>query len=84
MPAAVFKAEIDFSAGASFDPALVLDDPATPLDTAVLGTAAADIVDITAFVTQCYIRRAFNRSSDSFIGGSAKIVFVDKEFLFNM
>ena len=83
MPAAVFKAEIDFSAGASFDPALVLDDPATPLDTAVLGTAAADIVDITAFVTQCYIRRAFNRSSDSFIGGSAKIVFVDQTGTFN-
>jgi len=83
MPAAVFKAEIDFSNGASFDPALVLDDPATPLDTAVLGTAAADIVDITAFVTQCYIRRAFNRSSDSFIGGSAKIVFVDQTGTFN-
>ena len=83
MPAAVFKAEIDFSAGASFDPALVLDDPATPLDTAVLGTAAADIVDITTFVTQCYIRRAFNRSSDSFIGGSAKIVFVDQTGTFN-
>jgi len=83
MPAAVFKAEIDFSAGASFDPALVLDDPATPLDIAVLGTAAADIVDITAFVTQFYIRRAFNRSSDSFIGGSAKIVFVDQTGTFN-
>ena len=83
MPAAVFKAEIDFSNGASFDPALVLDDPATPLDTAVLGTAAADVVDITAFVTQCYIRRAFNRSSDSFIGGSAKIVFVDQTGTFN-
>ena len=83
MSAAVFKAEIDFSAGASFDPALVLDDPATPLDTAVLGTAAADIVNITAFVTQCYIRRAFNRSSDSFIGGSAKIVFVDQTGTFN-
>jgi hypothetical protein len=83
MSAAVFKAEIDFSAGASFDPALVLDDPATPLDTAVLGTSAADVVDITAFVTQCYIRRAFNRSSDSFIGGSAKIVFVDQTGTFN-
>jgi len=83
MPAAVFKAEIDFSNGASFDPSLVLDDPSTPLDTAVLGTAAADVVDITAFVTQCYIRRAFNRSSDSFIGGSAKIVFVDQTGTFN-
>jgi len=83
MPAAIFKAEIDFSNGASFDPALVLDDPATPLDVAILGTAAADIVDITDFVTQCYIRRAFNRSSDSFIGGSAKIVFVDQTGQFN-
>jgi len=83
MSAAIFKAEIDFSNGASFDPALVLDDPSTPLDIAVLGTAAADVVDITNFVTECYIRRAFNRSSDSFIGGTAKIVFVDQTGQFN-
>ena len=83
MSAAVFKAQIDFSNGASFDPALVLDDPSTPLGIAVLGTVAADVVDITDFVTQCYIRRAFNRSSDSFIGGSAKIVFVDQTGEFN-
>ena len=83
MPAAIFKAEIDFSNGASFDPALVLDDPATPLDLAILGTAASDVVDITNFVTQCFIRRAFNRSSDSFIGGSAKVVFIDQTGTFN-
>ena len=83
MPAAIFKAEIDFSGGASFDPALILDDPATPLDAAVLGTAAAEVVDITAFVTQCYIRRAFNRSSDSFTGGTARITFVDETGEFN-
>jgi len=83
MPAAIFRAEIDFSGGASFDPALVLDDPATPLDIAVLGTAAADTVDITEFVTQCYIRRAFNRSSDSFTGGTARITFVDETGQFN-
>ena len=83
MPAAIFSAEIDFSNGASFDPALVLDDPATPLDVAILGTAAADIVDITLYVTQCYIRRAFNRSSDSFTGGTARITFVDETGQFN-
>jgi hypothetical protein len=83
MPAAIFKAEIDFSGGASFDPALVLDDPATPLDFSVLGTAAADVVDITNLVTQCYISRAFNRSSDSFTGGTARIVFVDETGEFN-
>ena len=83
MPAAIFKAEIDFSNGASFDPALILDDPATPLDSSVLGTAAADVVDITSLVTQCYIRRAFNRSSDSFTGGTARITFVDETGQFN-
>jgi hypothetical protein len=83
MPAAIFRAEIDFSGGASFDPALVLDDPSTPLDSSVLGTAAADVIDITDFVTQCYIRRAFNRSSDSFTGGTARITFVDETGEFN-
>jgi hypothetical protein len=83
MPAAIFRAEIDFSNGASFDPALILDDPATPLDSSVLGTAAADVVDITSLVTQCYIRRAFNRSSDSFTGGTARITFVDETGQFN-
>ena len=83
MPAAIFKAEIDFSSGASFDPALVLDDPSTPLDFAVLGDVAADVVDITPYVTQCYIRRAFNRSSDAFTGGTARIIFVDETGEFN-
>lgn len=83
MPAAIFSAKIDMSNGASFDPALVLDDPSTPLDTAVLGTAAPDVYDITDLVTQCYIRRAFNRSSDSFTGGTAKVVFVDQNGVFN-
>lgn len=83
MSAAIFKAEIDFSSSATFDPALVLDDPATPLDFSVLGTAAADVVDITQLVTQCYISRAFNRSSDSFTGGTARITFVDETGEFN-
>lgn len=83
MAAATLDVAIDFSQGAVFDPSLVLDDPATPLDYSVLGTAAADIVDITPYVTQCYIRRAFNRSSDSFVGGTAKITFVDETGEFN-
>jgi hypothetical protein len=83
MPAAIFKAIIDFSNGASFDPALVLDNTLTLLDYSILGTAAADVVDITDFVTQCYIRRAFNRSADSFTGGTARITFVDETGQFN-
>jgi len=83
MPAAVLMVEIDFSNGASFDPALILDNSATPLDYSVLGTAAADVIDITPYVTQTYIRRAFNRSSDSFTGGTARIIFVDETGEFN-
>lgn len=83
MPAATLSVKIDFSNGATFDPAIILDSPDTPLDYSVLGTAAADIVDITSLVTQLYIRRAFNRSADSFTGGNAKLVFIDQNGNFN-
>lgn len=83
MPAATLSVKIDFSNGATFDPALILDSPDTPLDYSVLGTAAADIVDITSLVTQLYIRRAFNRSADSFTGGNARLVFIDQNGNFN-
>jgi hypothetical protein len=83
MPAANLSVEIDFSNGATFDPALVLDDPATPLDKAVLGTDVSDVIDITPFMTQSFIKRAFNRSADSFVGGNARIVFVDQTGEFN-
>jgi hypothetical protein len=83
MSAAILKTTIDFSGGADFDPALVLDDINTVLDSALLGTVAADVVDITEFVTQTFIKRAYNRSSDSFVSGSAKIVFVDQTGAFN-
>jgi hypothetical protein len=83
MSAANLSVEIDFSNGATFDPALVLDDPATPLDKAVLGTDVSDVIDITPFMTQSFIKRAFNRSADSFVGGNARIVFVDQTGEFN-
>jgi hypothetical protein len=83
MSAANLSVEIDFSNGATFDPALVLDDPATPLDKAILGTDASDVIDITPFMTQSFIKRAFNRSADSFVGGNARIVFVDQTGEFN-
>jgi hypothetical protein len=83
MAAANLSVEIDFSNGATFDPALVLDDPATPLDKAILGTDASDVIDITPYMTQSFIKRAFNRSADSFVGGNARIVFVDQTGEFN-
>jgi len=83
MAGAVFKCVIDFSNGATFDPALVLDDPTTPLDTAVLGTAAADTLDVTQYVISARIRRSYNRTSDSFLGGSAQVRLIDQTGLFN-
>ena len=83
MAGAVFKCVIDFSNGATFDPALVLDDPTTPLDLAVLGTAAADTLDVTQYVISARIRRSYNRTSDSFLGGSAQVRLIDQTGLFN-
>lgn len=83
MAGATFKCIIDFSNGATFDPALVLDDPTTPLDTAILGTAAADTLDVTQYVITARIRRSYNRTSDSFLGGSAQVRLIDQTGLFN-
>ncbi len=80
---AVFTCTIDFSNGANFNPALILDDPSTPLDSAVLGTAASDIVDVSQFVLKASIRRAYNRASDSFTAGNAAVRLIDETGLFN-
>ena len=83
MAGATFKCVIDFSNGSTFDPALVLDDPSTPLDSSVLGTAAADTLDVTQFLMRAQIRRAYNRTSDSFQTGSATVRLIDETGLFN-
>ena len=83
MAGATFKCIIDFGNGATFDPALVLDDPATPLDSSVLGTAVADTLDVTQYVMQAQIRRAYNRTADSFQTGSATVRLIDDAGLFN-
>jgi hypothetical protein len=80
---ATFKCIIDFSNGATFDPALVLDDPTTPLDSSVLGTAAAETLDVTQYVQRAQIRRAYNRASDSFQTGTATVRLIDQTGLFN-
>jgi hypothetical protein len=83
MAGATFQCIIDFGNGATFDPALVLDDPSTPLDSSVLGTAAADTLDVTQFVMRAQIRRAYNRTADSFQTGSASVRLIDEAGLFN-
>lgn len=83
MAGATFKCIIDFSNGATFDPALVLDDPTTPLDSSVLGTAAAETLDVTQYLMRANIRRAYNRASDSFQTGTASVRLIDENGLFN-
>jgi len=80
---AVFKCIIDFSNGASLDPALVLDDPSTPLDTGVLADVANDTLDVSQYVLKASIRRAYNRTSDSFTAGTAAVRLIDETGLFN-
>lgn len=83
MTGAVFGCLIDFGNGASFDPALVLDDPSTPLNVGVLADAANDILDVTQYVLTASIRRAYNRTSDSFTAGNAAVRLIDENGLFN-
>lgn len=83
MAGAIFKCVIDFSNGSTFDPALVLDDPSTPLGVGVFGDQAADTLDVTQFVMRAQIRRAYNRTSDSFQTGSATLRLIDETGLFN-
>lgn len=80
---AQFKCIIDFGNGASFDPALVLDDPNTPLDSSVLADNVNDTLDVTQYVLNASIRRAYNRTSDSFTAGTAAVRLVDQTGLFN-
>lgn len=83
MSGAVFTCEIDFSNGATFEPALILDNPATPLNSSVLGTAAAEVLDVTQYVLNASIKRAYNRTSDSFTSGTASVRLIDETGLFN-
>jgi len=83
MSGAVFSCTIDFSNGASFDPALILDNPATPLDSSVLADVASDTLDVTEFVLAAQIRRAYNRTADSFTAGTATVRLIDETGLFN-
>lgn len=80
---ATLNVTIDFSNGSSFNPSLVLDDPSTPLGTGVFGTSASQVIDVSQYVLQCEIRRAYNRNADDFQGGSAALRLIDETGLFN-
>lgn len=72
------KVEIRFGTGASFGNALILGDTSNGiLGTNVLGTSAAQPVDITPLVTGINVRRGRDREFDNYSAGSAVITFID-------
>ena len=74
---ATLVASINFGDGAGFNPTLVLGDPLTPLGTGQLGSSAAVIVDVSADVLRCSIRRTYARVTDTWNPGTATLVIRD-------
>ena len=74
---ATLVASINFGDGAGFNPTLVLGDPLTPLGTGQLGSSAAVIVDVSADVLRCSIRRTYARITDTWNPGTATLVIRD-------
>jgi len=78
MATPVIKVEIDFSDGASFAYPLILDDVTYGiLGLNILGTEAADIVDITDQVLKVSTRRGRNRILSQFEAGTATVTLND-------
>ena len=80
----VLKVEIDFASGPSFGYPLILDSAIFGiLDTNTLGDAPADLVDVSANVLRCSIRRGRNRILSNFEAGSATVTINDPNSDFN-
>lgn len=75
--AATLKAVINFSDGAVFAPTLVLGDETTPLGYGALGESSTLLVDVTAEVLRCNIRRTYARVTDTWNTGTATVIIVD-------
>lgn len=75
--AATLKATVNFSDGAVFAPTLSLGDPTTPLGYGALGETSTLIVDVTADVLRCNIRRTYSRITDTWNPGTANVIIVD-------
>lgn len=74
---ATLVASINFGDGAGFNPTLVLGDPLTPLGTGQLGSSAAVIVDVSADVLRCSVRRTYARITDTWNPGTATLTIRD-------
>ncbi len=68
---------IDFANGPAFGNPLILDDPTSLLDTAILADAPADVVDVSDIALRVSIRRGRNRILNNFEAGTATVVLED-------
>lgn len=81
MPAPTLQATINFSSGASFAQAFILDTGI--LDTNVLSDSASIIVDVSNRVQAATVRRGRNPLTDVFQTGTASIQIADQNGDFN-
>jgi hypothetical protein len=68
---------IDFANGPAFGNPVVLDDPTSFLNSAILADAPADVVDVSDIALRVSIRRGRNRILNNFEAGTATVVLED-------
>lgn len=73
----VLGVSIDFANGPAFGNPLVLNDPTSFLDEAILADSASDLVDVSGITLKVQTKRGRNRILNKFEAGSASIVLRD-------
>ena len=68
---------IDFANGPAFGNPVILDDPTSFLNSAILADAPADVVDVSDIALRVSIRRGRNRILNTFEAGTASVVLED-------
>lgn len=73
----ILGVSIDFANGPAFGNPLVLDDPTSFLDEAILADSASDLVDVSNITLRVQTKRGRNRILNKFEAGSATITLRD-------
>lgn len=73
----VLGVSIDFANGPAFGNPLVLDDPTSFLDEAILADNASDLVDVSSITLRVQTKRGRNRILNKFEAGTASITLRD-------
>lgn len=73
----VLGVSIDWANGPAFGNPLVLDDPTSFLDEAILADSASDLVDVSNIALRVQTKRGRNRILNKFEAGSATVVLRD-------